>query len=176
MIEKQIAELLQRTGVGAAMLREAEEQRAAAFEAARQRKQKAVARYRRDHPKALANVCAADDRATAAREAKDAAIAELAKAAQARDEVVGQFGTERELVDAELRRHADPRVDVLKAELTAIRRGPNFRRDTHEAMSAAVSQVADLLDELERVRTAGEGGEITDIGAALDALRDRIPR
>jgi len=172
-IDRHVEELLKRTGIGEQLAKEAEESRAAAYADAVKRKAARVARFRADRPKAEALVTAAAEKAEAARRALDASIEELIKVRARLEQVLGDFTIDRDRLDAELRKHTHPAVDVLEAELKARQQQPTDGFDSHEARSRYGRFLADLLDELGRVRIGGELGEVTDQAAAVQALRDK---
>jgi hypothetical protein len=175
--ERHVTELVKRSGLVEQLEREDEQTRAAAFEAARLRKKAAFDRYLIERPKAEARVSAADERCQAARKAFEATVADLAKASQGLDQVRGEFDALRGQVDAELRKHSDPRVEALKVELQRRRADGTLRGtyETHEDRSRAARGLSALIDEVDRIRVAGEPGDITDVPAALEDVRRRLP-
>jgi len=173
-IEKQVREILARTGIGKQLAVEAESERVTRHEALRARKAAAIAKFLKDKPAADALVRAADQKAVDAQELAKVALNDYVKAREKLDTVHGTLSSVVDPVDKEMRTCCDPAIDAFKAELEAMRAEcPNLQRVSDDGKTDNRAAINNALDAAERMKI---DPTVDDVPAALAAILKSIPQ
>ncbi len=177
-LESRVRHLLDRTGIGAQLLSEAEQARAEEFADLARQKAASLAKFIKARPAAEKSVAEAEAAQAAAQAAAEAAMREWIKSRAMLEQVIGDHAADLDRLHPAMRRCAHPGIAQLRAELVAHRergaalvQAPGADGKRLAQAGADARRVLEVLDELTRLEVSHDHEAVP---AALASLRARV--